>query len=504
MTLHPPRSRFWRLSIYFVCLLLVLLALDMLWAHARRRIRPGYATTRIVEPRTDDGAIDYLTAIETYFSRGVTRDNNAFPLLLEALGRQALPRTQPPDGITARLGMPHLPEKGDYFVTINDFTKARAANTALTQPTEVAQPDDYDFPNAPSAATVAWLAVNEKPLARIRAAVDRPRYFVPFNGGNRPDMIFSVLLPHLNGLREATRALHTRALVRAASGDADGAIDDILTMHRLARLLGQAATLVERSVANGADIEAAQAARKVAVAGKFSQAQLHTLADALAALPDPREPGECVDNAERFIVLDATMRIARLGPSEAGRMYHAITTGGSGSAEIPPPATFWFLPIPYEQTMIAANQGYDGLLTALRQPTFALRRDAMRRWEKDIDERATSNHVGLLSPAWALHLFMPSLSRFELRWETARAESRLTRIAVALELNKAEHNAYPSTLADLAPTYVKALPTDNFTDRPFVYAKAGTGYTLYSVGPNLADDGGSATAPADDIDASLK
>ena len=166
MTLHPPRSRFWRLSIYFVCLLLVLLALDMLWAHARRTIHPGYATTRIVEPRLDDGTVDYLTAIETYFSRGVTADNNAFPLLLEALGREALPKTQPPDGITGRLGMRHLPEKGDYLVMISDFTKSRAAHSASTQPDDVAQPDEYEFPKPPSPATVAWLenCQNDQPM----------------------------------------------------------------------------------------------------------------------------------------------------------------------------------------------------------------------------------------------------------------------------------------------------------------------------------------------------
>jgi len=46
------------------------------------------------------------------------------------LGREALPKTQPPDGITGRLGMRHLPEKGDYLVVISDFTKSRAAHSA--------------------------------------------------------------------------------------------------------------------------------------------------------------------------------------------------------------------------------------------------------------------------------------------------------------------------------------------------------------------------------------
>src|SRR5882724_6299952 len=101
----------------------------------------------------------------------------------------------------------------------------------------------------------------------------------------------------------------------------------------------------------------------------------------------------------------------------------------------------------------------------------------------------------MLSSTWALHLFMPSLSRFQVRWETARAETRLTQLALALALYKSEHNTYPPTLADLAPTYLKSVPLDNFTDRPFIYARTEKGYTLYSVGPNLTDEAGNPTAP---------
>jgi len=46
---------------------------------------------------------------------GVTSENNAAPLVLAALGPEALPKNQPRDGITSRLGMSPLPDKGDYF-----------------------------------------------------------------------------------------------------------------------------------------------------------------------------------------------------------------------------------------------------------------------------------------------------------------------------------------------------------------------------------------------------
>src|SRR5262245_58888361 len=112
MRLRLPRRRLWRTAIYFLCLILVLLAIDLLLIQWRRRIHSGYFTTRITAPLRDDGRIDYLTALEDFFSQGVTPENNAAPLLLRAFGRAALPSNQPENGITDRLGMRHLPKDG--------------------------------------------------------------------------------------------------------------------------------------------------------------------------------------------------------------------------------------------------------------------------------------------------------------------------------------------------------------------------------------------------------
>src|SRR5581483_483529 len=123
MTLRLPRRRLWRLAIYLLCLLLVLLAIDLVLVQVGRTIHPGFDTTRIVSPRLDDGSTDYLLAIDEHFGRGVTPENNAAVLVIQALGRQALSKNQPTDGITDRLGMAHVPEKGDYFVPFDEYKR---------------------------------------------------------------------------------------------------------------------------------------------------------------------------------------------------------------------------------------------------------------------------------------------------------------------------------------------------------------------------------------------
>jgi len=74
--------------------------------------------------------------------------------------------------------------------------------------------------------------------------------------------------------------------------------------------------------------------------------------------------------------------------------------------------------------------------------------------------------------------------------ERAEMQHALLRVAMALELHKAEHNAYPDALAALAPKYLKAVPEDFFSKKPLRYTKADGGYVVHTVGSNRKADGG--------------
>src|SRR5215208_2066734 len=115
MRIRLPKRRRWRAVIYIISFILILLAIDMILVQAGRHISVNERTTRITEPRMEGGPIDYLAALENHYSQGMTRENNMVVPLLEALGPNALAKSQPRDGITNRLGMPPLAETGDYF-----------------------------------------------------------------------------------------------------------------------------------------------------------------------------------------------------------------------------------------------------------------------------------------------------------------------------------------------------------------------------------------------------
>jgi hypothetical protein len=75
------------------------------------------------------------------------------------------------------------------------------------------------------------------------------------------------------------------------------------------------------------------------------------------------------------------------------------------------------------------------------------------------------------------------------------AVDRAARAAVAVERYRRDHgDQLPRSLEDLVPAYLEAVPIDPYSERPLLYRADDAGYTIYSVGPDLKDDGGDLTS----------
>jgi hypothetical protein len=71
------------------------------------------------------------------------------------------------------------------------------------------------------------------------------------------------------------------------------------------------------------------------------------------------------------------------------------------------------------------------------------------------------------------------------------ATLRGTLLVAALELHRARTGEYPSALTELVPGILNSMPLDPWSGEPFRYKRVAPGqYTLYSVGPDRADNGG--------------
>jgi len=92
-------------------------------------------------------------------------------------------------------------------------------------------------------------------------------------------------------------------------------------------------------------------------------------------------------------------------------------------------------------------------------------------------------------------MIISSLMNGRVRLDTSYRGAQLV---LAIELYRHEHGEYPAGLdALLVPEQLDTLPTDPYTDQPFVYRLADDGYWLYSVGRNRVDDNGDSSGSRD-------
>jgi hypothetical protein len=264
-----------------------------------------------------------------------------------------------------------------------------------------------------------------------------------------------------------------------------GFADDIRTAHRLARLLGQDSTMVGRMLAAGYEQSTCRVQQLGIASGKLPPQQMRQMLDELTQMGDLPSSVECVDNGERFIGLDALQALARASDEGRAELFNGLFNSNN------PEAIFRFWPIDYDKCMGNLNRGYDDLIVALQKPTYAERLQALDFVDLKLELVRRDGPVRMmLSSDWPSMMLLPGMNRAIERTESTNMQGRLTQLSLALELFKSEHGNYPSSLTELVPSYLAAVPIDSFSCKPLMYQRSEKGYSLYSVGPNMNDDGG--------------
>ncbi|MGD0898188.1 MAG: alpha/beta hydrolase [Thermoguttaceae bacterium] len=473
-------------------------------------------TTYITGPWRKDGYVDYVAALNERCSKGITPENNAAVPFLKAMGPgEILPYHR--DEYCRMLGIRPLPEKGDYYVTLDKYAKGskdaeKPAAKAGEEGRDVLWEQQTQAMKRPWSkkefpVLAGWLAANERPLALVIEASKRPRRYDPLISGDGSAM--AILLPAVQGSREPARALTARAMLRLDEGKVDGAWEDLLACHRLARLVGQGPTLVDELVAITLDGMACAGDQALLQHARLAPARIATMRADLDKLPPMPQMVDKIDVAERFMFLDTVGMVARRGLS---RLVDLL---GSLSGDSEPGGKSMFKPlidstvtaaVDWDQVLRMGNSWYDRMVDACRKPTRAERQAALDKIHDDlrkltaasngwkslglsmlggqrsaISERVGNVLVSLVVPADMM---------------VAQAENRgamqfdLIRLAFALAAYRADHGSYPAKLADLVPKYVAEVPKDIFIAAELHYRQEGGGYLLYSVGPNGQDDGG--------------
>ncbi len=488
-------------------------------------------TTYITEPLRKDGYPDYVAVLNRQCSEGVTPENNSAVLFWKAVGPGSI-YDQDRERYFRMLGVPPLPEKGDYFADLETYLaqpKGDAeADNAKAQPKAGVNAYDLvdpalkrpwsqeEFP-----VLAAWLAANEKPLALLAEASKRPRRYDPLVCGERTPLI-AVSEPALDAFHrpgDILGALVARAMQRLGQSEADEAWEDLLTCHRFARLVGQGPTGIDAIHAGSLDQKACAAEQVFLTHAHLTSAQVTKMREDLDRLPTMPSVADTLDVRERFEYLDNVLTASREGRSaltgveQAAAVTESLMAAGErGDADNLTNVVKMLRPyaaqmdIDWELVLRTGNAWFDRFVEASRQPTQMARRAALCKLYEDFRklkaaaaDAATLEESLSADPAQAfseravqvmLISYLPAIEAEIVMADRTTMTFELTKLAFALAAYRADHGSFPAALSDLVPQYIREVPQDIYNVAEPHYRQDGAGYLLYSVGPNRKDNGG--------------
>jgi hypothetical protein len=474
------------------------------------KVAPGKETTYVDGPLDKDGYIDYETALNERLGKGIKPENNANVLLLKALGPKPEGAAMPP-AFWKWLGIEAPPEKGDYFIALDVYTRNQLKldenewNTVNTEQEERALKRAWTAKDYPHIAS--WLKANQKPLALVAEATRRPDYFSPLVVRRKDEKelvsLINALQSGVQQCRGLAAALACRAMLRTGEGKFDEAWQDLLTCHRLGRLVARGATLIEALVGIAIDQVAANADLGFLDRAGLTAQQAQKCLKDLQGLPPLPPMADKIDLGERFIFIDSVQLIRRGGP-------RALEDRGAGMTPKEEDLKVQQVldGLDWAPVMRSGNGWYDRMAAALR----AQDRPEREKQFKQIAEDLKVLEKKIAPPGKLAQLFMgkearekrvvesignvlivlqvPALRKVSQAFDRFEQVQRNLHVAFALAAYRRDQGRYPEKLDALAPRYLPEVPEDLFSGLPLIYRLTDSGYQFYSVGTNGRDEGG--------------
>ena len=332
------------------------------------------------------------------------------------------------------------------------------------------------IPVAMKSALAAFVKSNQAALQLFAqgAKYDRCRYPVDLTLG------FNALFPHGKKLGNATRLLELTAIYHAEINQAEQAAGDILMSLALANSLAEEPVVLAQLPRTWGIAYAVTALEQTVNRTVLPAGALSELAKVLQKMESSEARGE---GFSRALAGERAMSLAALADPQ--QLLFALS-----APDLKMPAD--------RRSQITARLRKGEKLTAEREFFETAFRRLMAARQEPFPARLQSDALGhqLVTEALdkklvVLDLLLPSQGRRTLVEAECLAQLRLGSSAVALEQFRAAHeNRYPATLSELKPDYLSAAPADPFDGQPLRYQKKASGYTLYSIGPDLKDNSG--------------
>jgi len=502
---HSPTRKERRFEWWMGSLMLLLPAMAMFQEDAPLPpIVLSPETTFVTEPLKADGLPDYEKYALSVYRANIVPEKNAAVLLWKAMWPGEI---EPADysRFCRELGLVEVPDTAKACQPLYGDDNQRhvlkwlhsSGNADATQDTVVTIPDHattrpWTIQSLPPLAD--WVRKNQTALNAIVAASHRTQFYSPspslLNEVDEP--LVEMLVPGAQMARAAGRSLSVRAMGYLGEGHINRAWQDILACHRLARLL-PSGTLIEYLVAFGIDQNASDATVALLSDPHISPEQARQVLSDVQSLSEFATIADTYNGLERIVYLDSVLALR----GRRARAWQELFELDDDFFNVTKLAADWNI------ALRQGNELYDRMAATARMPSSRARDEAIARIIADIerfgdDAERRIPSIAVLNPqargevfaALTIALLVPAFDATLTAQDRVNTKLRLTRLAAALAVYRAEHGTYPAALDDLAPGVLQKIPVDVHNGQ-FSYRQNGNGYLLYSVGKNGADEGGS-------------
>jgi hypothetical protein len=460
-------------------------------------------TTYITEPLGADGLPDYERYIRELSRKGVTPANNAAVLLWQAMWPGGLD-AEDYDIVAAELGLEEIPDSNAALEPLYRGANVERMQSWLAKQNRAVDEfeiedfyyvEEYPWTSEQLPFFAEWIDANRRQLDLLVEGSKRPRFYAPSPTllNNRRDTLVTMLIPGQQSMRTAAQALSARAMNHVAEGRLSDAWNDVLAMHRIARLVAQGPTLLEQLIALAIGQDASRATVTIVGNDRMTKELGQTIQKDLASLPPFPGIVDCVDQAERLSTLNDLVHWHANGMAEDNDRGPFTTNSSRDHLSIN-----WNIPL------VRANRYADLVVGSMRLPPGAAREKVIEDFNAELaaDEKfeqsgppisvfLSRNARSRYAAAVMVGMMVPAIEAATASAIDKNTIFSLTQLATALSTFRAERGHFPEKLDELVPGTLEKLPVDLFHAKPFLYNRLDEGYLLYSSGENGQDDVGS-------------
>ena len=458
-------------------------------------VRVSPETTRLVGPLDENGDVDFFKAIEERRSEGVTAEKNAIVPLVKALGSKAAGLTLP-KSFFEKLGIAP-PETGpsakgkseatyDGFSLWNETVNADPQQESLMLQCNFATDHPWTPKLLPELGR--WVDSQSAALEKIRIGLLKEKAYIPMVSiKDEYPKLLRARMPLLAEMNVLHRNLAIAAMRELGQKNIDKSIDWVEAIYQLSDHTYQKhASSTESLYARRFRRSGHEALARILRSQQASAENLARIDQLLQRHPPLPFQADDYDTYERWMAIDTVVAM--------GRGKFEFKTGQDNLDMSP----LLLADCDFKATINLLNARMDELVKASktegewtrRSKLWDLRDVARERSAKAVNSAAISvvskdPHVrgeflgemlwGSLAPPACI------CSQYHTR---KTALYRLAQIETALAKFWLANKAYPKTLGELQPKFIRAVPEDpfSFEDKNFYYDSDGETYGLYTNG----------------------